>query len=331
VSLPKSALKSSKAQPGISRGSLWYLQRFFVVMAVLVVISSVSALVTASVAAECFERNANVILQAAQACDEYGRDTNSSIALNLHLSSMYTEINALTSYYYLNKVAVLLLVIFIYVTIGPFCALILRQARLHIEKSIRLLASLDASKPKPEQNHLSSNESAASPPPVLPGLEQSLSSAGTDLRGLDLAARMLDRPLQEAIRQRRRLVVTFHVCLWSFLPRLAHDIMYLIGNWSSSRSLECGSCGTCQSFNWLVSEWLWQTPEFWQIASAISCPFPLAMSLLLLISDREKQLLRSGRAPEDTVEIGAKKIRDYFRISFFGNASKPGGPRSFNI
>ncbi len=38
--------------------------------------------------------------------------------------------------------------------------------------------------------------------------------------------------------------------------------------------------------------------------------------LLLLIVGREKQLLRRGTQHADTVEIGAKKIRDHFRISF---------------
>ena len=86
---------------------------------------------------------------------------------------------------------------------------------------------------------------------------------------------------------------------------------------NSTLSLSCGSCGTCQSFYWLISEWLWQTPEFLQVAFAISSPFPLAIFALLLVSPREKQLLRFGAAQEqaaDHVEIGAKKIREHFFI-----------------
>jgi hypothetical protein len=138
-------------------------------------------------------------------------------------------------------------------------------------------------------------------------------------RALDVAVGILDSPMQAAILLRRRLVFAFNICFWTMLPRLAHDIIYLIGNWNSTLSFDCGSCGYCQSFNWLMSEWLWQTPEFMIVTFAISSTFPLALALLLLISDREKRILRTGVAENDKVAAEAKIIRDRFKISFLAN------------
>jgi hypothetical protein len=207
------------------------------------------------------------------------------------------EANFFTSQFVLNKAIVLLLISFSYIIIGPYCILLLRLARSHIETAMQRLKSLGAASPTDDEPVYFSN-------------------------ALDTAVGILQTPLQAAISKRRRLLIAFNVCFWTMLPRIAHDIMYLVGNWDSARSLECGTCGTCQSFYWLVSEWLWQTPEFLLVTFAISSTFPLALSLLLLISDREKRLLFSW-SPQvqngEQLELSARThddIRDQYRISF---------------
>jgi hypothetical protein len=328
--------KGGETQAGISSQSLLNLKRFFRVVTVLLVICSVNGFVNAILAVLGFGKLGKLLFQAAEACDELGRDTNASKAISARHSAMITEVNSLTSYVVLSKAVLLFVVIFAFIFIGFYCISILRSARQEIAKSIRSLDVLQNSLP---QHSAHSAGSASDDTPRFS------SSPASD--AIDLARSMLESPQQEALKQERRLIVVFHVCLWTILPRLAHDIMYqppllistllllysnadsicryLVGNLDSAISLSCGSCGPCQSFYWLVSEWLWQTPEFLLAAFAISSPLPLAISPLLIMSDREKLLLRFGalRKKADSaqraanhVEIGAKKIRDHFKITF---------------
>jgi hypothetical protein len=235
--------------------------------------------------------------QAADATDQLGQVTNSSKAIMARLNDTIPETNFILSQFVLNKSIVLLLVSFSYIIIGPYCILVLRLARSHIETAMQRLKSLEATSPTDDEPVYFSN-------------------------ALDAAVGILQTPLQAVISKRRRLLIAFNVCFWTMLPRIAHDIMYLVGNWDSARSLECGTCGTCQSFYWLVSEWLWQTPEFLLVTFAISSTFPLALSLLLLISDREKRLLFSW-SPQvqngEQLETSARThddIRDQFKSWF---------------
>jgi hypothetical protein len=318
--------KGGETQAGISSQSLLYLKRFFRAVTVLLIICSVNGFVNTILAVRGFGKLGELLFQAAEACDEFGRDTNASKAISARHSAMITDVNSLTSYVILSKAVLLFVVIFAFIFIGFYCISILRSARQEIAKAIRSLDVLSA------PNSASSAEDTRKLSP----------SSASD--AIDLARSMLESPQQEALKQERRLIVVFHVCLWTILPRLAHDIMYqppplistllllysnadlicryLVGNLDSALSLSCGSCGPCQSFYWLVSEWLWQTPEFLLAAFGISSPLPLAISPLLILSDREKLLLRFGALPKKGkratrhVEIGAKKIRDHFKITF---------------
>lgn len=317
---------NGEIQAGISSQSLLYLKRFFRVVTVLLIICSVNGFVNSILALLGFRKLGDLLFQAAEACDEFGRDTNASKAISARHSAMITDVNTLTSYVVLSKAVLLFVVVFAFIFIGFYCISILRSARQEIAKAIRSLDVLSA------PNSASSAEDTRKLSP----------SSASD--AIDLARSMLESPQQEALKQERRLIVVFHVCLWTILPRLAHDIMYqppplistllllysnadlicryLVGNLDSALSLSCGSCGPCQSFYWLVSEWLWQTPEFLLAAFATSSPLPLAISPLLILSDREKLLLRFGALPKKGeratrhVEIGAKKIRDHFKITF---------------
>jgi hypothetical protein len=293
-SLP--AMKESSDVPmGMSRSSVIVLVRFFWAVSALVVCSGVAGIVTAGLAVQSYQKLGKLLQQAAYATDQLGQVTNSSNAFMTRLNESIPEVNFFTSQFVLNKSIVLLLITFSYIIIGPYCILLLRLARGHIETAMQRLKSL-------------SNGSHTDDEPVY------FSNA------LDTAVGMLQSPLQAAISRRRRLVIAFNVCFWTMLPRIAHDILYLIGNWDSARSLECGSCATCQSLYWLLSEWLWQTPEFLLVTFAISSTFPLALSLLLLISERENRLLFScspeARNVQDQSARAQDGIRDQFRVSF---------------
>jgi hypothetical protein len=324
---------NGEIQAGISSQSLLYLKRFFRVVTVLLIICSVNGFVNSILALLGFRKLGDLLFQAAEACDEFGRDTNASKAISARHSAMITDVNTLTSYVVLSKAVLLFVVVFAFIFIGFYCISILRSARQEIAKSIRSLDVLQNSLPQ---------QSAHSASSASEDTRQGSSSSAS--HAIDLARSMLESPQQEALKQERRLIFVFHVCLWTILPRLAHDIMYqppplistllllysnadlicryLVGNFDSAISLSCGSCGPCQSFYWLVSEWLWQTPEFLLAAFGISSPLPLAISPLLIMSDREKLLLRFGTKADSEqsegghVEIGAQKVRDHFRITF---------------
>ena len=321
--------KGGETQAGISSQSLLYLKRFFRAVTVLLIICSVNGFVNSILAVRGFGKLGELLFQAAEACDEFGSNTNASKAISARHSAMITDVNSLTSYVILSKAVLLFVVIFAFIFIGFYCISILRSARQEIAKSIRSLDVL-------QKQTLHPASSASEDSPIL--------SSSSASHAIDLARSMLESPQQEALKQERRLIFVFHVCLWTILPRLAHDIMYqppplistllllysnadlicryLVGNFDSAINLSCGSCGPCQSFYWLVSEWLWQTPEFLLAAFGISSPLPLAISPLLIMSDREKLLLRFGTKADSEqseaghVEIGAQKVRDHFRITF---------------
>jgi hypothetical protein len=277
---------------GLSLKKVLYLERFFYVMSALVICSGISCVAASISAAKAFETLRQLLSEIIQATDQNGEDASATQALVQRHNDYITDTNFALAQFVLSKAVVLILVVCLYLIVGPFCLQILRKAEQHIQASLTRLKCL-------EQAPSSADE---------PGV---FSSA------LDKAVGILESPLQAAIQQRWRLLFAFNLCFWTNFPRLVHDIMYLIGNWNSVRSLDCGSCGYCQSFNWLMSEWLWLTPEFQVVTFAISSTLPLALSLLLLISDREKRVLRCGNsAGESNSAIEAKKIRDRFKISF---------------
>jgi hypothetical protein len=275
----------------IPRGREKYLVLGFFAMSAMVLISSSAGLVTAVLAAESFERLGNILGKAADSTDPLGGNTNTSLAFKVLHNTMITETNTLTSYYFFSKTVALTFIVSFYLIIGPLCAIIFRMASKHIETSMLVLRNISSAPASDDES------------PAFSG-------------ALDQVRHILQSPLQQAVKQRRRLMITFIMCLLTLLPRLLHDIMYLIGNLNSARSLECNSCGNCQSLHWLVSEWLWQTPEFLLVSFAISSPLPLAVSLFLLISDREKHMLWSASDEVSSVERKSKEIRDQFRISF---------------
>jgi len=198
---------------GISSQSLLYLKQFFRAVSFLLLICSVSGFVNMTLAVLHFGRMNQVLLQAAQECDEIGRDTNASKALSQRL---YTELipdgNALPSYVVLSKVVLLFVVIFAYIFIGFYCISMLRSARQEIAKSVH---SLDVFQNNTPQQGAHSASSASED-------IQNTSSAVSNVTDRS----MLESSQQEALKQERRLIIAFHLCLWTILPRLAHDIMY---------------------------------------------------------------------------------------------------------
>ena len=291
---------NSEVPIGMSRSSVIGLVRFFWVVSATIICSGVASVITAGLTLQSYLKLGSFFQQAADNTDQLGQDTNSSKAIMARHNDTITEANSFFAQFVLNKAIVLLLVAFSYIIIGPYSISLLRLACRRIETRISQLKLLGAASP--------TNDAPAYFPDAL-----------------DAAIGILQSPLQAAISQRRRLIIAFNVCFWTMLPRIAHDILYLVGNWNSANSLECGKCGTCQSFYWLVSEWLWQTPEFMLVTFAISSTFPLALSLLLLISDREKRLLLFCSPEARNVQNGDRlelsfqteeSIRSQFRISF---------------
>jgi hypothetical protein len=297
-SIPKMIESSDGDDSDIAEGltvkRLFYSYRVLIVMSLLVVCSGVACVATSISAALAFEKLRQMLMEIVEVSDQKGQDDIATKALIQRHNNYITDTNFALAQFVLSKAVVLVLVVCCYLSVGPFCVLILRRAENNIKTSMLRL------------KHLGCSPASADEPRVFS-------------RALDVAVGILESPLQAAIRQRRRLVFAFNICFWTILPRLAHDIMYLIGNWNNARSLDCGSCGYCQSFNWLMSEWLWQTPEFMIVTFSISSTLPLALSLLLLISDREKRILRSGVPEEDAAAAEAKNIRDRFKISFVTN------------
>ncbi len=199
-------------QAGISSQSLLYLKLFFRAVSFLLLICSVSGFVNMTLAVLHFERIKNMFLQAAQECDEFGRDTNASKALS---QRVYTELvpegNALPSYVVLSKVVLLFVVIFAYIFIGFYCISMLRSARQEIAKSIHSLDVFQNNTPQ-QRAHSASYASEDI---------QNTSSAVSNVT----VGSMIESPQQDALTE-RRLIIAFQLCLWTIIPRLAHDIMY---------------------------------------------------------------------------------------------------------
>ena len=97
----------------------------------------------------------------------------------------------------------------------------------------------------------------------------------------------------------RRLAVFYCIVLLVLLPRAAYTGFLAYASAGFTRTLDCDQCDTCQTINYIIYSWTQYHQEIPAIISAFSSALLTVVSLFFILTQQEKQLLRTGRAAEE--------------------------------
>ena len=193
--------------------------------------------------------------KAAAACDAQGGDTISSLALFSTFNHSSSIAKSAFSAESGSEAIALLLVSFAYVFFVSVSVTIFRQTE---SVAAHALMSLSAR------------------------VDVNTSQAGA-------VAAIVDDTMHAAAEQRRRLVSSCIVVLLSFPIRATFAVLNVYSI-DPLHNPACGNCEPCQSDQYLIRQWIVQTPEFQPIVVALSSPLPLTLSLWLITSAHARAL-----------------------------------------
>jgi hypothetical protein len=258
--LVHNAVKSSKAQANTALQLSW-LQRLpvlFKILAGAAVASSVVSLAASSATSVYMSRAAPLYHQAAAACGPGGEDTASSVALNgetlVHITqSRQAESIKATC----DAIAFLLIAV---TFAGVVCWIV---ALFHKVEQIANRALLFSGKRNFKEM-------------------QSPESGAVRIDGLSgqLAIR-IGNYIQTASKKRQHLTRACIIMLITFPARAALEVLTSVSFFAVFNS-DCNVQEACQSNEYLISIWMFLTPEFRPIVVSLSSPVPMMMSLWLV-------------------------------------------------
>ena len=229
------------------------LPKVYKVMAGAVVLGSVVGMVADAVAGTLLVQEADVVDQAAAACDAAGSGGNSSCVFSDTANDIAAKARTSQSLQAGSEALTLLLVSIAFLVIVSWSIALFRVAE---RVAARALLSV----------HDRGNMQA--------------SEANT--------ARIVEDTMQAAAEQRRRLTAACVIVLVTFPARAAFDFLQAYAFFNAPHNNACGPCDACQSTHSLVHHWLNFTPEFQAIVVAVSSPLPLTLSLWLLTKARAR-------------------------------------------
>ena len=234
---------------------------------------------------------------AADACSSSGAYTAAARALAINSSSVNKRSDQVISVQNTSEMVAMLLIVATYLVVVPTCIVALQRTGIYLNSTHRRMAAASA----PARLMQAANPSAA------------ISHAAESSARAQL---VVDLTMQAAVAQQKRLVAVCVMVFLTFQPRAIFDIIQAIGNQDTVANLsKCGVCDTCQSVYLLVNLWLRYTPEFRAIAVALSSPLPLSVSLWFMMSEHERDLLRTGDLPSSSrVEMAAAFAQERMHI-----------------
>jgi len=236
------------------------------VMAVGVVVGSATGMVSNAVACAYAVQEAILLDQASAACDNFGNETNSSLAF-LSTASVVASNSATAQSFQSGCEALTLLL----VTIAFAVVVSLSVAVIRIVERIGAQALLYM------PNHANAQPSAM----------------------------VVADTMQAAAQQRRRLIAACVIVLVTFPARAAFDLLLANALFSNVYNPSCGPCDPCQSTSFLISTWLLYTPEFQPIVVAVSSPLPLGFSIWLLTKAHARMQLIAADVQRASAGDGA--------------------------
>ena len=256
------------------------LPLLFRAMAAAVVLCSVAAMVALVRAAVYDMQSADLLDQAATACDAAGSATVTSQNFNDEANAIGT--NAATAISVQSACEVVALMI----TAVSYLLLVLRNVAVYRRAEHMSSSALHS---------MAVTGGRISQVPAVFAESDYAGSAESSVQMETSSALQIVEGTQKAAKeQRRRLVSACAVVLFSFPFRAAFDLLYAYSNTNVSFNPACGLCDPCQSQQFLVSLWIAYTPEFQPVVVALSSPLPLMWSLWLMMSEWERKHLRSG-------------------------------------
>jgi len=289
------ALASATDSPAPSRRGT--MQLVIKATTALVAVFGFVSLIAGFVAWGFYWSSAHSSQQAARSCDVVGQDTNSSAAFAVEAASQLSNAEIADLAKQTCEVTCLMLIVAMYLIVVPTCAFILNRAS-------RQLLSV---RRRVEDINISSGIGGAT-------------GSGFSLRNLEggksLAREMVERSLQDAVAQRRRLILSYLIVLVTFFIRAAVDVLLAIAYANRVPNTSCSECGECQPTGRLIFNFVVQHFEIYSLAVVLGSPLPLCASLWLMMLPADRGMLRRGAAVSDDIEYGASFVREKMRVDF---------------
>ena len=290
------ALASATDSPAPSRRGT--MQLVIKATTALVAVFGFVSLIAGFVAWGFYWSSAHSSQQAARSCDVVGQDTNSSAAFALEAASQLSNAEIADLAKQTCEVTCLMLIVAMYLIVVPTCAFILNRASRQLLSVRRRVEDINISS----------------------GIGGATGSSGFSLRNLEggksLAREMVERSLQDAVAQRRRLILSYLIVLVTFFIRAAVDVLLAIAYANRVPNTSCSECGECQPTGRLIFNFVVQHFEIYSLAVVLGSPLPLCASLWLMMLPADRGMLRRGAAVSDDIEYGASFVREKMQVDF---------------
>ena len=264
------------------------LEKLHRVLSAAAVVGSVVGMLALFIASAYNVKTAEMLDQAAAACDVKGHSTNSSNALLHDAGNLISIAGTAASVQNFVEAAVLVVMSAAYIVFIPLCVAIVGRAERSL---ISFIGHIEY-----KQDH-----TTVFLPPEYNAQAAGGAAAGQKIQmRCDKGKDVLGMTLAEATAQRRRIVAACAIVLITFFLRASFDMLIAYSNFRDQKSSLCGSCDPCQSDAFLIAVWLNYTPEFQAIVVVLSSPLPLVVSLWLMMTKEDRMLLLSPKANGNT-------------------------------
>jgi hypothetical protein len=192
----------------------------------------------------------------------------------------------------------LLAVAIAYLAVWPICAYINRKAQVFLQHSLK---KIDAAAAHNDRAHKMQNPAAEQSSLTGSSSSELSSTAPASKAALRERSRLLvGGALKQASHQRARILIACGVVVTAYIPRCVYSVMNSYGSVLNDFNSACKQCESCQNDHSIINTWLGLTPELAIFVTMCSEPVALSVSLLCMLTPRERYILRTGAAAVET-------------------------------